>query len=75
MTFLSSLFLFLSSLFLTNKKREKQGCHHSCHQLNVQISLLYPLITLSTLYKLESYYKRVFGYDVGRVNFDIVDCV
>jgi len=26
MLLLSSLFLFLSQLFLTNKKREKQGC-------------------------------------------------
>jgi len=29
--FFSSLFLFLSPLFLTNKKREKQGCYQSCH--------------------------------------------
>ena len=40
MILLSSLFLFLSSLFLTNKNRENQGCHHSCHEKDVQISLL-----------------------------------
>jgi len=27
-------------LFLTNKKREKQSYQQSCHQLDVQISLL-----------------------------------
>jgi hypothetical protein len=41
MILLSSLFLFLSPLFLTNKKWEKQGCQQSCHQIYVKISLLY----------------------------------
>ena len=35
-----SYYIFiLSLLFLTNKKREKVGCHQSCHQIVVQISL------------------------------------
>jgi len=31
---------FSLSIVLTNKKREKVGCHTSCHQMVVQISLL-----------------------------------
>jgi hypothetical protein len=41
MMLLSSLFLFLSPLFLTNKKWEKQGCQQICHQMDVKISLLF----------------------------------
>jgi ABC-type Na+ efflux pump permease subunit len=39
--FLFSLFFFLSPLFLTNEKREQQGCPESCTKIVVQISLLY----------------------------------
>jgi len=38
--FFSSLFIFLSPLLLINKKKEKQGCHLNCLQMNVHISLL-----------------------------------
>jgi len=41
MLFVSSLFIFLSPLFLTNKKREMQSCHQGCLQIDVHISLLY----------------------------------
>jgi len=37
--FLFSLFLFLSLLFLTNEKREQQGCLKGCTKIVVQISL------------------------------------
>ena len=49
MMLLSSLFLFLSPLFLTNKKWEKQGCQQSCHQMDVKISLLYILFTATVI--------------------------
>ena len=39
-TFLFSPLLFLSPLFLTNEKREQQGCPKSCTKIVVQISLL-----------------------------------
>jgi len=39
--FLFSLFLFLSPLFLTNKKREQQSCPRNCTKIVVQISLLF----------------------------------
>jgi len=51
--FLVSLFLFLSLLFLTNKKREKEGCHKICHQMVVQISLFYKIIITHTLHSKE----------------------
>ena len=51
--FLVSLFLFLSLLFLANKKREKEGCHKNCHQMVVQISLLYKIIITHTLHSKE----------------------
>jgi hypothetical protein len=44
--FLFSLFLFLSPLFMTNEKREQQGCTKSCTKIVVQISLLFLYISL-----------------------------
>ena len=41
--FLSSLYSFLTLLFLTNEKREQQSCLKGCTKIVVQISLLYYL--------------------------------
>jgi hypothetical protein len=60
MMLLFSLFLFLSSLFLINKKWEKQGCQQSCHQMDVKISLLLFLSWHSSLCWIELFASLIY---------------
>ena len=58
MMFLSSPFLCSSLFFVTNKKREKDGCRKSCHEMVVKISLLIIELDSSTLKKKNTFFPR-----------------
>ena len=64
--FLLSLFIFPSLLFLTNKKREKWGCHESCWQIVVQISLFNTKVSW-WLYK--GWLEFFFSYEEVKIKY------
>jgi len=59
--FLFYLFLFLSPLFLTNKKKEQQRCPKNCTRIVVQISLLFSLTSLGLCGKKKNFIKEIIS--------------
>jgi hypothetical protein len=79
MMLLSSLFLFLFPLFLTNKKWEKQGCQQSCYQMDVKISLLiYIMIWLIHVWCFQNHFLivswAVLNINILQVNWYMFLC-